>query len=1372
VNATARGEESRVVVQSTSNQTWQLDVSVAGLTASPVFRNGQTCSDLELPGETLTDIRDLAALPAISRLMGLRTQGNPMLEVVSEEWSDVEGTYTLAAAEESASTNFRTAQDAYLPETAVALSARQVMGGVPLANVQITAVKYNAAQHKIRVLRRMTVQVHENGAPAAYPRGITETIAEVLRPALSNWAEMALDELVVRGTLLYITADGTVAPQQIAPLIQWRTRKGYRVEVAGPAQIGTPMSTSNVKAYIQSRYNNADPPLEFVCMVGDGNGTYLVPSYVYHAPDEAGVFGVGDFGFTQLDGTDLLPDVAIGRLFFTSSPELLTQVNKTLRYEMTPAPRATGSHPNWFKAAAVVGDYDNQALSVSHIQTMRWVRERMLDAGYTGSSIDTLYWTDYSARIPTSTIIASINSGASLWCYRGWNRMNNFPVADLGGLNNIGDWPFMLNMTCNTNDYNQSDVPCLGEAFMVPTATPSNPAGAIGFVGMSSGGTHSRYNNIQMGGAVQGLLREGVRTTGATLMRAKLEMYRNFPLTSDSAEVNFFCGITTLLGDPAVDVYTNTPDTLLVTTPASVPAGTNSLTLTVTRQGGVAVDSAYVNVVKGTEVFAGGYTAANGGITLNFATTTADSMFVVVSKHNCVAAYRSVMVTASSQYVSPASATVALDDDNNGTSHGNGDGLANPGETIEVAPSLKNWGSTAVSGVTAVLSTNDPYITSVVDNTETYGTIAAGATASPTDDFDFAVAAYAPSGHVVQFTLTVTDGASHTWTSTIPVTLSNAQLSHVSSTLTGSGNGILDPGESAQLAVTLLNSGTRALAAGRIGYLHTDNRDVTITDSIGTFAALGANGQGSNSANTFGISATAHSLPGERIPLTCIFPIADGFADTVRFSLTIGTVAANTPTPADGYGYWAFDNTDTAYEKHPTYNWVEVDPDSGGLGTQQPLVDAADGNDASMVVDLPFSFRYYGQTFNQITVCSNGWLAMGGDQVSHTDFRNYDIPSAICATGLIAPFWDDLRTSQPEGALAAQGHRPDHALDEGGASCAASVVINSLPYTDTGFTCDNHNVCGRNGPDVFYRYDVPAGGQELTISLCGSQFDTYLSVASVCCSTAIATNHSGCGGGFGSAITRVFDGGPIYIRVDGYQGQSCGNYEISVTTPTPETGPGHLCTYYDAANHRFIVEWSGVYKYNAMDNPRETFECILYQPGYPATPTGDGEILFQYRDISNVADVAASNDYCTVGIENLDQTDGVLYSFFNRVSPIIAGAAPLTSGRAILFTTSSQPPAAPQAPAGLAAFGTPSSVILRWRAVTADVTGNPLQNVQYNIYRGTVGEFTPATGTLIATVSDTTYTDNVGTAVKYYYIVQTVANGASSEIVQPHLLSK
>ncbi|MBM3317190.1 MAG: hypothetical protein FJY75_05010, partial [Candidatus Eisenbacteria bacterium] len=77
----------------------------------------------------------------------------------------------------------------------------------------------------------------------------------------------------------------------------------------------------------------------------------------------------------------------------------------------------------------------------------------------------------------------------------------------------------------------------------------------------------------------------------------------------------------------------------------------------------------------------------------------------------------------------------------------------------------------------------------------------------------------------------------------------------------------------------------------------------------------------------------------------------------------------------------------------------------------------------------------------------------------------------------------------------------------------------------------------------------------------------------------------------------------------------------------------------------------------------QTFQLILHDPAHYATPTGDGEILFQYKQIVNDD---YQRMYATVGIEDHTEEVGLAFSHGNQYAP---GAAPLSAGLAIKITT-------------------------------------------------------------------------------------------------------
>lgn len=107
--------------------------------------------------------------------------------------------------------------------------------------------------------------------------------------------------------------------------------------------------------------------------------------------------------------------------------------------------------------------------------------------------------------------------------------------------------------------------------------------------------------------------------------------------------------------------------------------------------------------------------------------------------------------------------------------------------------------------------------------------------------------------------------------------------------------------------------------------------------------------------------------------------------------------------------------------------------------------------------------------------------------------------------------------------------------------------------------------------------------------------------------------------------------------------------------------------YNDVANGRFIIEWSGCR--HARTAATETFQIIFYNPTMHPTPTGDWEIAFQYREITNNdfnPDPQYPEAYSSVGIEDYTQNDGLEYEYDNIYHP---GAAPLANGLAIKITT-------------------------------------------------------------------------------------------------------
>jgi hypothetical protein len=105
---------------------------------------------------------------------------------------------------------------------------------------------------------------------------------------------------------------------------------------------------------------------------------------------------------------------------------------------------------------------------------------------------------------------------------------------------------------------------------------------------------------------------------------------------------------------------------------------------------------------------------------------------------------------------------------------------------------------------------------------------------------------------------------------------------------------------------------------------------------------------------------------------------------------------------------------------------------------------------------------------------------------------------------------------------------------------------------------------------------------------------------------------------------------------------------------------GKVWQWYDTAQHRLIVEYNHIEQYLPTGS-FETFQVILLDPAFYQTSTGDGRIIFQYKDMS-----AAAQSEGTMGIENYAETIGLQY-FFDGTYDIHAHN--ITNQMAVLYTT-------------------------------------------------------------------------------------------------------
>ncbi len=756
----------------------------------------------------------------------------------------------------------------------------------------------------------------------------------------------------------------------ILPLAAWKEQRGFKVWVRKLSETGS--TREQIRTYIRNAYNTLIPVPSYVLLVGAVN---KIPAFI-----TTGTPCVTDHPYACVDGDDFMPDLFVGRLPAANGSELDVIVAKVRGYEMTPAM----SDPSWFRRALMVATsyQEGGTPAVTALITKRIIRERLLAKGFT--QVDTVFYPP--TRYGQGPVDSAVNRGVSFVNGRGWGNYDGwgypqFLTNDVYGLDNGWKLPVITSLYCGTGNYARN--PCFGEAWL-RAGTPTNPKGGIAFWGSSWTGTSTRWNNCMDYGIYRALFDQGVDLCGPAMYLGKLAQYENFPLAEDSFDLRIYFHVYNLLGDPSLQMWTRVPEQLAVSCPATFPVGASSFEVTVQTVSDVPVAGALVCLHKPGEVHETRRTDATGRACFAIATATPDTMFVTVTGRGLVTGLGQSIGHDAGVFVGHQSHSPAT---------------VGPGSSPGVEVVLKNFGGSATApGVQATLRPLDSCAT-VTDSVRSYGDITPGGTGSASA-FAATIAPACTSGQVIPFGLSITSGDS-SWLSAFDLPVHGPTLKVVGYTV-HDGNGWLDPGEAAEFSVVVRNSGSGS--AGNVGVLLTSLNPsaITVLDSLGSLGTIAPGDSASNASDRFRVQAGVGIGVGRRFSLKATMTGDGGFIQTWEFPVTVGRPVPSAPLGPDRYGYYAYDDTDVGCTERPTYDWVEIDPAHGGSGTRVDL-----GNDKAVPVSLPFTFRFYGRDYGTVSVCDNGYVAMGSSWLG--EIYNWHIPSANGPDGFVAAFWDDFR---------------------------------------------------------------------------------------------------------------------------------------------------------------------------------------------------------------------------------------------------------------------------------------------------------------------------------------------------------------------------
>lgn len=798
------------------------------------------------------------------------------------------------------------------------------------------------------------------------PASVSQAFLQVYKNTVDNFDISYLSRAeVAPSRMLIITPSGL--EQYVQQLAQWKNQRGVLTEIVHLEDVGT--TNVEIKNYIQNVYNTQDTPPDHLLIIGDVDMPYSFPTFLIDG-NVGREMDVTDLPYTLLDGTDYFPEMIYGRISVDAPMEMMIVINKILNYEKTPYM----DDPDWFERALVVaGNFSNSPpVPTTPVSVSRWLKEKFVDYGY--QQVDEVYYPPTAnGVVPISN---ALDNGVGFVTYRGWGNAHgwNYPYfheEDVNNLNNGWKLPVMTSVVCNTGDFGNINVdPCFGEKWLRAGTTPTSPKGGVAFVGPSDLHTSTRLNNSIFAGFWTGVLDEGIREFGVAVLRGKMELYRNFPNDQGAdGYVNFYFHVYNVIADPSLMMWTKTPQPITASLPASVTIGTNLITIDLPGLDG-AVATAYKQ-----DEYCNAVTVENGVAYLPLNSTTEGEVIVTITKPDYLPLETTIPITQEAEDIGVSDISPQ------------GDVIA--GTTVDVAITLQNYGTSAVSGVTANLST-DNALAVVQTTSASYGDIAAGASA--TQNFTIALDPQIPDNMAIIFDVEIPGFGPAKFSLHV-----GSLAFDVTSVVVNDANGVLDPGDTADITVTLKNIGSFDTTVDAALTAITTGAEVTQANGGNHTVAVGASFDA-----TFTVHVFVDCYIGRSLPFDVELTSSSAQQSVARVNLTAGIIDNTAPTGHDWYGYWAYDSNDTDFDQAPVYEWHETDPENGGNGSVISLTD-----DDTQSIPLPFPFTYYGNEYDSLSVCSNGWVSF--ETTWYHDFTNWTIPCPLGPYAMIAAYWDDLK---------------------------------------------------------------------------------------------------------------------------------------------------------------------------------------------------------------------------------------------------------------------------------------------------------------------------------------------------------------------------
>ncbi len=728
-------------------------------------------------------------------------------------------------------------QNSFSPSEIVSVEILGVLRGKRLARLNISPIQYNPVLNSIKVYEKIEFEIEFKNPNIEKTKQLNylnhTPYFSNINSLFLNSKKLKSSDTIPNVPIKFVILSDSIFKEQLQPFVAWKTKKGFKVIEAYTNQPEVGNTTESIKLFLQSLYDSGtpdDPPPTFLLIVGDIS---IIPSF---EGTTGNLYHITDLYYCEYSG-DYLPELFYGRFSANNTEELQAQIDKTLEYEQFLMPDTS-----FLNKVVLIAGMDSQYGQVYGNGQINYETSYYFN---TQHNVDTFAYLYPESGLYSAEIKQHISDGVAFVNYtahgssNGWENPS-FKTSDIPDLQNDGKYPLIIGNACSTGEFQKYE--CFGEALL-----RAENKGAIGYIGASNVthwepdfywsvgigeiSEHPTYETTGLGMYDRAFHDNGEVYSDWYISQGQMIFGGNLAVSQSGIYDEYYWEVYNLLGDPSLSIYFSNPEPAFAIYDSVMPLGTQQFTV-------ITEPYAYIGISKD-GVLHGAATANSFGeakvslIPIN----TSGYVDIVITKQNFQPLIDSIIIN------SPEPPYVILNNFSINDEAGNNNGIIDFGETISLNIEIKNFGNTEANKVSVNLLSYDENIT-IIDDFKNFGNIQAQDSILILNSFSFIVDSLVPDQHLVILHLEINDTLNNSWNSVFALVLNAPRLTAgnlvIDDQVTGNGNGILDPGESADVYIITANEG-HSNATNTIGIISSEAEGLGINQSQFDFNLLEPN---------------------------------------------------------------------------------------------------------------------------------------------------------------------------------------------------------------------------------------------------------------------------------------------------------------------------------------------------------------------------------------------------------------------------------------------------------------------------------------------------------------------------------------------------